>query len=64
MNSKGHLFFSLLKSVVRIAACGIATFYLLNGTDEASVDIAVLNIAGGFLVAEMLGIYEEFVDFR
>lgn len=64
MNSKGHLFFSLLKSVVRIAACGIATYYLLNGTGEASVDIAVLNIAGGFLVAEMLGIYEEFVDFR
>ena len=53
MNSKGHLFISIAKSVVRIGACGWA---LASGR--------VIPLAVGFLGAEVLGIAEELVDKR
>ena len=53
MNSKGHLFISIAKSVVRIGACGWA---LVSGR--------VIPLAAGFLAAEVLGIAEELVDKR
>lgn len=53
MNSKGHLFISLGKSVIRIVS-GVVTICTNN----------VLPIAIGFTVAECLGIAEELVDKR
>lgn len=51
MNSKGHLYLSLIKSAIRILAC-----------IGAYVNIIVLPI--GFGVAEILGIAEEIFDER
>ena len=46
--SKKHFYISMIKSVVRIVGCGVC---LLTGS--------VVWLAGGFLVAELLGIAEE-----
>lgn len=53
MNSMGHLFVSIVKSVLRIGACG---WCIHTGT--------VTPLAIGFLAAEVLGIVEELVDKR
>ena len=53
MNSKGHLYISLGKSILRIASA-IATVLTRD----------VLYVALGVAVAEVLGILEELVDKR
>lgn len=53
MNSKGHLYVSTLKSAIRISACIIS--FLKH---------SMPTLALGFLVAEVLGVIEELVDFR
>ena len=53
MNSKGHLFISLAKSVIRIAGGGLT---LLTGS--------ILWVALGVCIAEIGGIAEELVDKR
>lgn len=53
MNSKGHLFVSIAKSVIRIASCCTA---LIVGSVKA--------LAAGFAAAEILGVAEELVDKR
>ena len=53
MNSKGHLFISVSKSIVRIGSC---VWSLISGK--------VTPLAVGFLGAEVLGILEELVDKR
>lgn len=53
MNSKGHLAFSIIKSVVRIIACTTAVM-----TQSLTV------LAVGLGLAEVLGIVEELVDMR
>lgn len=53
MNSKGHLYVSLAKSVIRIGAC-IWSFAVGN----------IAPMAIGFLGAEVLGIAEELLDKR
>lgn len=53
MNSKGHLFISLGKSVIRVIG-GIAT--LVNGS--------IIPLAVGIIVAEVGGVLEELVDER
>lgn len=53
MNSFGHLVVSIVKSLLRIVACG---WCISSGT--------VMPLAIGFLAAEALGILEELVDKR
>ena len=53
INSKGHLYLSLAKSVIRIAGAAV-------GIGKNSV----AWVAGSFLVAEILGVAEELVDER
>lgn len=53
MNSKGHLFISLAKSVIRVLG-GIAT--LVVGS--------IIPLAVGVVVAEVGGVLEELVDKR
>lgn len=53
MNSRGHFFMSLAKSVIRMIGCGVA---IRNG------DIKILAFA--FAAAEILGIGEELIDKR
>jgi hypothetical protein len=53
MNSKGHLFISIAKSICRIGAAIIATL---------TKSVTILAI--GFGIAEILGIAEEIVDKR
>lgn len=53
MNSKGHLYTSLIKSLLRIS--GVILYLVLNTT----IGFAIL-----FGVAEVLGIVEELVDWR
>lgn len=53
MNSFGHLFVSIAKSLIRMGSC---VWSVCTG--------AVMPIAIGFLVAEGLGILEELVDKR
>lgn len=53
MNSFGHLFVSIAKSVIRIGAC---VWSIFTG--------GIMPLAIGFLVAEALGILEELVDER
>lgn len=53
MNSKGHLFISLGKSVIRVIG-GVVT--LINGS--------VIPLAIGIVLAEVGGILEELVDKR
>ena len=53
MNSKGHLIISAIKSSVRIISC---VFSLVKRS--------LIILAGGFLLAELLGIVEELVDNR
>lgn len=53
MNSKGHLYISIAKSIVRILSC-IVAIMLCNA----------IPLAIGFLAAEILGIVEELVDKR
>lgn len=53
MNSKGHLYVSTMKSIIRIGACILSM---------ATSNVVVLAI--GFLGAEVLGIIEELVDQR
>lgn len=53
MNSIGHLVVSILKSIVRIGSCG---WTLFTG--------AIIPMAVGLIVAEVLGIVEELVDKR
>lgn len=50
---RGHFWVSYIKSLIRLVSCVIA-FCNLN----------VRVLAVGFLVAELLGILEEFVDDR
>lgn len=58
MNSKGHLFCSIFKSMFRIIGClGALSSYL-------EPDAAVLWIGFTFLLAEVLGIIEEVMDKR
>lgn len=53
MNSKGHLFISLGKSVIRVIG-GIVT--LVNGS--------IIPLVVGIIVAEVGGVLEELVDER
>lgn len=53
MNSKFHLYVSIIKSVIRIAGCVFALFFS-----------NVIILAGFFLLAELLGIGEELGDER
>ena len=53
MNSKGHLIISAVKSSIRIVSCVCSL---------AKHSLSIL--AGGLLVAELLGIVEELVDNR
>lgn len=53
MNSKGHLYTSLLKSGIRIVGAALAIW-------NRSLDIFAISI----ICAEGLGICEEFVDQR
>jgi hypothetical protein len=53
MNSKGHLFISLSKSIIRVIG-GIIT--LMNGS--------IIPLAVGIIVAEIGGVLEELVDKR
>lgn len=53
MNSKGHLYISLLKSAIRIIGC-VSTL--------VTKDIVLLAVAFGF--AELLGVLEELADKR
>lgn len=53
MNSKGHLFISLGKSVIRVIG-GVIT--LVNGS--------VIPLAIGIVLAEVGGVLEELVDKR
>lgn len=53
MNSKGHLFISLGKSVIRVIG-GIVT--LVNGS--------IIPLSVGIIVAEVGGVLEELVDER
>lgn len=48
---KKHFYLSLFKSAVRIGACGYACYY--------SWDVALQVMAGGLLLAELIGIAEE-----
>ena len=50
---RGHFWVSYIKSLVRLASCGLALCYL-----------SVRALAVGFSIAELLGILEEFVDDR
>lgn len=53
MNSKGHLFISLAKSIIRVIG-GI--FTLTSGS--------IVPLAVGIIIAEIGGILEELVDRR
>ena len=53
MNSKGHLYISLIKSTIRIIGC-VSTL--------VTKDIVLLAVAFGF--AELLGVLEELADKR
>ena len=53
MNSKGHLITSAVKSSVRIISCVCSL-----------AKHSLIVLAGGFLLAELLGIVEELVDNR
>ena len=53
MNSKGHLFISLAKSVIRVVG-GVVT--LINGS--------VIPLAIGIILVEIGGVAEELVDKR
>jgi hypothetical protein len=53
MKSKGHLWTSLIKSLIRIGGCLLALQY-------NNLSIALVFLAG----AEILGIVEELVDLR
>ena len=53
MNSKGHLYISLVKSSIRILGC-IGTYF--------SRDVMIL--VGSFGFAELLGVVEELADGR
>ena len=53
MNSMGHLLVSIAKSILRIGAC---TWCIYTG--------AIVPLAIGFFLAEVLGIVEELVDKR
>jgi len=57
MGSKGHFYISMSKSVIRIVTCFAALVVA-----DITKDIAIL--AGGFLVAELLGVAEELADKR
>lgn len=50
---RGHFWVSYIKSLVRLVSCVIAS---------CTLDVKALAV--GFLVAEILGILEEFVDDR
>ena len=50
---RGHFWVSYIKSLIRLATCAIAS---------RTLNVRVLAV--GFLVAEFLGIIEEFVDDR
>lgn len=52
MNSKWHLYISLIKSAIRITSC-ILVF-----------PIGMIALPIGLLIAEALGIFEEFGDKR
>lgn len=53
MNSKGHLYISLIKSIIRILGCVLSL--LFN-------NFTILAVVFG--IAEILGIFEEVVDKR
>lgn len=53
MNSKGHLTFSIIKSSMRITFCAVGLIFK---------DPFIFMF--GFILAEILGIFEEFVDKR
>ena len=57
MNSKGHLTYSVVKSIIRMLSCLQAIIFF-----ESDVSFILLCI--GFLTAEVLGIIEEVVDER
>ena len=63
MNSIGHLAVSVAKSVLRIGAC-VWCLCASGGGAAAAFSSAVMPLAVGFLLAEMLGILEELVDDR
>lgn len=53
MNSKGHFYVSVVKSIIRILSC-VGTIIFSN--------VRLLGV--GFLLAELLGVVEELVDYR
>ena len=53
MNSKGHLYISLGKSILRIVSAVVTI-----------ITKDVLWLASGFGLAEVLGVFEELVDKR
>lgn len=48
---KRHFYLSLVKSTLRIGACAFACYY--------SWDVSMQVLAGGLLIAEIIGIAEE-----
>lgn len=60
MNSKGHLTFSLVKSVLRIIG-GILLGILAS---RELLSAGMIAFAISFVGAEVLGIFEELVDER
>lgn len=59
MKDKGHFWCSIIKSAIRILACGLAV-------EVAYIDSvgAVVFLATGLGLAELVGILEEFLDKR
>ena len=53
MNSKGHLYISIIKSAIRIISCTLSISYS-----------NWIFLAIGLGIAETLGIFEELVDKR
>ena len=54
MNSKSHLYISLIKSVIRMIGCGWAMLF--------SQTLPIYILGGALIVAETLGILEEIFD--
>lgn len=63
MNSKGHLYASLIKSFIRIGG-GIGTIILTVTLITPGVKTALIVLASSFVIAEAFGVYEEFKDER
>lgn len=56
MNSKSHLYISLIKSIIRMIGCGWAMLF--------SQTLPIYILGGALIVAETLGVLEEIFDDR